>query len=271
MKTDVELIDACHIAAPAYEAAQAGTGDRFHTFTSVLSTRFASTPNVVDLDASRFTTADACTAAGIGLATLKSWLSREPAVILLRESDQPALGLDHRHLLSLRRVFQIALTAELMRLGVNAQRAGNLAALFTDQGDERPAAWRNGSGHAHRLPGHLFANGSTVLVANKARFGPVISTVTNTPFVEVVTRHNASVLVVDIDKIVDRVLATLELTEPDTVNDHAGRYSGRAPDSAADDGHDRWTTFAELAAAHVSKASMTKRTMRDISGPSEKA
>jgi hypothetical protein len=30
----------------------------------------------------------------------------------------------------------------LMRLGVTTQRAGNLAAMFTDQGGERPADWR---------------------------------------------------------------------------------------------------------------------------------
>jgi hypothetical protein len=31
----------------------------------------------------------------------------------------------------------------ILRVWVTAQRAGNLAALFTDQGGERPAAWRN--------------------------------------------------------------------------------------------------------------------------------
>jgi hypothetical protein len=173
---------------------------------------------MIDLDAPRFTASDACTVAGIRPATLKSWLSREPAIILLRKSDQPATGIDHRHLFTLRRVFQIALTAELMRLGVTAQRAGNLAALFTDQDGERPAVRRSNPDHAHRLPGYLFANGSTVLVANKDRFGPIISAVTNIPIVENFTRHNSNVLVVDVDKTVDRVLAALRLTEQATAS-----------------------------------------------------
>jgi hypothetical protein len=152
------------------------------------------------------------------VGSVVSWLSREPAIILLRKSDQPATGVDHRHLLTLRRVFQIALTAELMRLGVTAQRAGNLAALFTDQGGERPAVRPSNPDYAHRLPGHLFANGSTVLVANKGRFGPIISAVTNTPFAEVFTRHNSNVLVVNVGEMVDRVLAALRLTEQGTAS-----------------------------------------------------
>jgi hypothetical protein len=221
-------------------------------------------PSMIDLDAARFATSDACIAADIGLATLKSWLSCEPAIIMLRKRDQPAIGLGPSHLLTLRRVFQIALTAELMRLGVTAQRAGNLAALFTDQGGERPAAWPDNPDHVYRLPGHLFASGSTVLVANQGRFGPIISTVANTPLAEIVMRHNASVIVVDIVEMVHRVLAMLGLTEQDTINDHTERYGGRTHDSRADDGHGRWMTFAELAAVpSVSKASVTKRATQD--------
>jgi hypothetical protein len=75
---------------------------------------------------------------------------------------------------TLRRVFQIALTAELMRLGITAQRAGNLAALFIDRGGERPAVWRSNPDHPHRLPRHMFANGATVLIANKDRLRPIL-------------------------------------------------------------------------------------------------
>jgi hypothetical protein len=170
-------------------------------------------PGMIDLDAPRFTISDASAAAGIGPATLKSWLSREPAIILLRKSDQPAIDLGDGHLLTLRRVFQIALTAELMRLGVAAQRAGNLAALFTDQGSEKLAAWRDNPGHAQRLAGHQFASGSAMLVANRDRFGPVVSAVTNTPFRELFNRYDSNVLVVDVDEMIDRVLAKLGLTE----------------------------------------------------------
>ena len=52
-----------------------------------------------------------------------------------------------------------------------------------------------------------------MLVANKDRFGPVVSAVTNTPFIELFNRYNSKVLVVDVDEMVDRVLAKLGLTE----------------------------------------------------------
>jgi hypothetical protein len=58
----------------------------------------------------------------------------------------------------LRRVFQITLTTELMRLGITAQRAGNLTARFIDRGGERPAVWRSNPYHPHRLPRHMFVN-----------------------------------------------------------------------------------------------------------------
>jgi len=66
---------------------------------------------MIDLDVPCFTTSDACAGAGIRQTTLKDWLDREPPVILLRKTDRAAAGLDDGHLLTLRRVFQIAMTA----------------------------------------------------------------------------------------------------------------------------------------------------------------
>jgi hypothetical protein len=173
---------------------------------------------MIGLDASCFTTADACTAAAIRSTTLKDWLGCEPAIILLRDNDRPAKGVGHEPLLTLRRVYQIALTAALMRLGVAAQRAGNLAALFTDQGGEKPADWRSNPDYVHRRPGHLFESGCTVLVANKddGRFGPIISAVTNVPLIAVFRQHTSGAIVVDVDEVVARTLAALKLTQRDT-------------------------------------------------------
>jgi hypothetical protein len=186
------------------------------TEAQVMRMRFA--PSMIDLDASCFTTSDACIAAAIGPTTLKSWLGCEPAIILLRENDQAASGAGHEHLLTLRRVYQIALTAELMRLGVAAQRAGNLAALFTDQGGEKPADWRSNPDYMLRRPGHLFESGCTVLVANKddSRFGPIISAVTNVPLMADFKQHKTSAIVAEVDEVVGRALWALRLIKPGT-------------------------------------------------------
>jgi hypothetical protein len=180
---------------------------------------------MIDLDTPRFTTADACSAAAIGPITLKDWLGCEPAIILLRKNDRPATGIGHEPLLTLRRVYQIALTAELMRLGVAAQRAGNLAALFTDHGGEEPADWRSNPDYVHRRSAHLFETGCTVLVANKddRRFGPIISAVMNVPliavfrqFIAVLSQHISDAIIVDVDEVVARAIAALELIELET-------------------------------------------------------
>ena len=110
-------------------------------------------------------------------------------------------------------VWQALFDPELMRLCVAAQRAGNLAALFTDQGSDKLVAWRDNPGHAQRLAGHQFASGPAMLVANRDRFGPVVSAVTNTPFRELFNRYNSNALVVDVDEMVYRVLAKLGLTD----------------------------------------------------------
>jgi len=169
---------------------------------------------MIDLDVLCFTTLDTCAAAGIRSAKLMNWLNFEPPVILLRDSERPPKGVNHVHLLTLRRIYQIALTAELIRLGVMAQRAGNLAAMFTDQEGENPTGRHGDLDHVPRRAGHLFPSGSTTLVANKdGRFGPVIAAVVNAPLVEVARRYTSGALVVDVEEVVNRVLTSLGLTE----------------------------------------------------------
>lgn len=105
-----------------------------------------------DLSIPRFFTSDACKAAGIEMTTLRNWISRDPPAILLREEDRAAI-VGGAHLLSYRRVMQIALTAFLSRCGLSPRRAGMMAAVFTDMGNSR------------RKPCELFSEGETLLIA----------------------------------------------------------------------------------------------------------
>ena len=171
-------------------------------------------PAIVDLDNACFTTADACAVAGIKPGTLAHWLCHEPAVILMRKNERPATGLGCGHPMTLRRIFQVVLTAELMRRGVAAQRAGNLAALFTDQGDERPADRRGDPEHAPRPAGHLFPSGRTILLANQdGRLEPIVTAVMNAPLADGDRGGNSGALIVDVGEVVGRVLATLRLPD----------------------------------------------------------
>ena len=105
-----------------------------------------------------------------------------------------------------------------MRLGVTAQRAGNLAAIFTDQGGERSADWRSEPDHMDRTAGHLFPNGSTSLVAGKdGTLDPIISAVTNASPAELVRYEETGALVADIGKVVDRVMVILWLADQRSV------------------------------------------------------
>jgi hypothetical protein len=87
---------------------------------------------VPELDTPRYLPADVAAAAGVSPGTLKAWLSRDPRVIRLGPYDQAGRGTGTPRLLTLRRVFAIAMTAELVSLGFIASRAGALAFFFTD-------------------------------------------------------------------------------------------------------------------------------------------
>jgi hypothetical protein len=168
--------------------------------------------STLDLDVPCCTTLEACAAARIEPSRLKSWFNREPPIILLRKNERFERGKYHGRLLTIRRVFQIALTAELMRHDITAQRAGNLAAIFTDQAGEKPTNRRGTSNDARRRPGHLFPSGGTILLANRdGKFAPVIAAVVNALLAEVVERYKSDAVVVDVEEVVNRVLACLPL------------------------------------------------------------
>src|SRR5688500_13658042 len=83
----------------------------------------------------RFTSAEVCQAAGISAETLKNWVSRKPAAILLDKKDQAATARGVPIRFSFNRVMQIALTAELVRLGWQPRAAAMVAVTFSDVGE----------------------------------------------------------------------------------------------------------------------------------------
>jgi hypothetical protein len=110
--------------------------------------------DVPELDTPRFIFGDVATAADVIPGTLKAWLSRDPPIVPLGAYDRPGRGKGIPRLFTLRRVYAIAMTAELISLGFVASKAGTLAFAFTDLPSE---------GHHHRL---VEASGPLFLVAN---------------------------------------------------------------------------------------------------------
>src|SRR4051812_20870107 len=84
------------------------------------------------LDDPQYLLSDVARAAEIKVSLVKSWVSREPRVILFGPFDRPSLGKGSARVFTLRRVICVALTAELVRLGLTASRAGTASFAFTD-------------------------------------------------------------------------------------------------------------------------------------------
>lgn len=92
---------------------------------------------------------DAMRIAGISHHRLARWLDR--GIVRLRPYDIETQGTGDPRLFSIRRIYQIAITAELTRIGVSADRASRAALAFTDH--DQPG----------RQAGELFADGATWL------------------------------------------------------------------------------------------------------------
>jgi hypothetical protein len=85
-----------------------------------------------EFDTPRYVLGDAAAAADISTSLLKAWITREPIVVPLGDYDLAGRGKGTPRLFTLRRVISIAMTAELVALGINPSRVGNLAFGFTD-------------------------------------------------------------------------------------------------------------------------------------------
>ncbi|UFN48126.1 hypothetical protein LPC08_19220 [Roseomonas sp. OT10] len=117
----------------------------------------------------RYTSAQACEAAGIPSDTFKNWIMRHPPAILLTDKERKNNGRGRPMMLSFTRIMHITLTAELNRLGMAPRPAAMAAAAFTDT--NRGAAhggWVGEETPPHRLPGQLFPQGTTLLLVTGA-------------------------------------------------------------------------------------------------------
>jgi len=85
------------------------------------------------LDVPQFLLGDAAFTADLSTTVLKAWLSREPLIIALGETDMKPLGKGSARIFTLRRVVNICVTAELVRMGVTPKMAGVIGFQITDE------------------------------------------------------------------------------------------------------------------------------------------
>ena len=110
------------------------------------------------LDIPQFLLGDAAYAADIPTNGLKAWLGRDPKVIWLGDKDTKSLGRGSARVLTLRRVINIAIVAELVRLNVAPQKAGEIAVLMTEvAGNPDAVKWSKNEAKT-TLPDSPFTN-----------------------------------------------------------------------------------------------------------------
>ena len=115
----------------------------------------------------RFSSSEACTAAGIDQATLKNWVSRDPPALLLSANERVAAGQRGSFSFSFARVMQLALVAHMVALGFAPRRAGMIAQCFTDYGDASSGWVGEGHPKTARLPNELYESGWTILLTHQ--------------------------------------------------------------------------------------------------------
>jgi hypothetical protein len=116
----------------------------------------------------RFSSDAACEAAGIDSATLKNWISRRPSAVVLGAEERRQVGKRAVYRLSLRRILQLAIMGELVRLGHAPREAAAHAARFTG-GPSEPPGGRDG----HQA--ELFARNFTLLLVYSAAHADVVN------------------------------------------------------------------------------------------------
>lgn len=119
------------------------------------------------LNKPQISSARASEAADIDMVTLKSWLSREPATILLDRNERSP-GERPTFALQVSTVYQIAIVAALVKLGIPPRQASHWAWHFTEVDD-------NDTGRPSCL---LFKKDFTYLAGDRRMDKPSILNVT---------------------------------------------------------------------------------------------
>lgn len=160
-------------------------------------------------------------AADLPKATLSSWLHRGHIDLAKTDRDTSGSG-DHR-LFSWHRVINIAIVAELNRLGIPPSAGSSRAALkFSDLGGSKRAHWVGDPPSDVRPAGELYPHGMTYLVIRNSS-GELDAKVTDNLdrlFEQRAGADDVAVIVIDMHRLVYRVRA--RLAEADDVNQHDG-------------------------------------------------
>ncbi|MBI2715696.1 MAG: hypothetical protein HYX37_14780 [Rhizobiales bacterium] len=163
------------------------------------------------LDVPQFSSAQACEIAGIDMPTLKNWISRKQPAILLERRERKKVGDRERLRLTLRRILQIVITAELVRLGFDPREASLHAAQFTDI---ESAPLRGIEQHKR---GELFPQGFTLLIVRHAGFADVVNAGANDSWQKVIAgglagdRNATALAIVNLNNVNHRVRTFLSL------------------------------------------------------------
>lgn len=180
---------------------------------------------IPNLDIARFLSQDACTASGVTMMTLTNWLRREPSPILMsdeqrkahgvqvEEAMRPAGGTGGRHLWTLRRVIQIALTKRLVDLGIPPRAAGLAALRFTDLGTA-VAGYSGDQIPPLRMPGQFFEHGATLLVVRSEDDAEVMNFLPGSESLDALFRYGEepACAVVHVNAVVGSVHRKLNLS-----------------------------------------------------------
>jgi hypothetical protein len=136
-----------------------------------------------------FKKADIHEATEIPLHTFQHWFDRR--IIRLSSDDDPGDGKGTPRRFGIRRVYQIAIAYRLSRLGVPANIAVTLAALFSDTPQ-----------HGREI-GRLFQTGRTLLVATPDGCGRIEHLEPDQDIGSLLTDDAA--IVVDLNKIISKI------------------------------------------------------------------
>lgn len=149
-----------------------------------------------------FGTCDAARVAGLPESVIRSWVERR--IVVLSDKDRDAAGRGQTRLFSFETMLQIAVGAELVRLGFGARDACRAALVFAHTGNE------------HRHPGQLFRDGKTFLVVRPGTAPARVVREADLPDAFAASRPgDATVAIVDLNQIYRTTAGRLRLPVDD--------------------------------------------------------